>query len=63
MIITACGTTPLPLVVIVEGRGTQRGDTQSDCPLQVLERYLVDGLLPVFGMTCAPGIVPFAPAT
>jgi pimeloyl-ACP methyl ester carboxylesterase len=47
-------------LVIVEGWGHTVRDTHSDCADQILERYLVEGQLPAYGTTCAPGIVPFA---
>ena len=47
-------------VVIVEGWGHTARDSQSTCANRILERYLVERILPPRGMTCQPGIVPFA---
>lgn len=47
-------------LVIVEGWGHTTRDTLSACADRILERYLVDRLLPPPGTTCQPGIVPFA---
>jgi hypothetical protein len=49
-------------LVIVEGWGHTARDTHSNCANQILQHYLIDQVLPVFGTTCQPGIVPFAPA-
>ena len=47
-------------VVIVEGWGHPARESQSSCANRILERYLVDYLLPPRGTTCEPRIVPFA---
>ncbi len=46
-------------LVTVEGWGHTARDTRSPCAQAILERYLVDGVLPPRGTTCAPGVVPF----
>jgi hypothetical protein len=40
--------------------GPHGRDSQSTCANRILERYLVDQLLPPRGTTYHPGIVPFA---
>jgi hypothetical protein len=40
--------------------GPHGRDSQSTCANRILERYLVDQLLPPRGTTYQPGIVPFA---
>ena len=47
-------------LVIVEGWGHTTRETNSTCANRILERYLVDQLLPPRGTICQPGIVPFA---